>query len=126
MTSGRVAEKVAVVSGGASGIGAAIVRLLAREGAAVIIADINMPAARRLAAEPDSAAASDVSARDVTACEVDVTSEDSVSSLASFIEGHHRRVDILVNSAAITDPAHQARDGNVTELDLDVWNRTLA
>ena len=96
MTSGRVAGKTAVVTGGASGIGAASVRLLEAEGAHVVVADL--------------------------ATGIDITSPSDLAGLAASLD----RVDIVVNSAAITDPAHQARDGNVVELDAEVWDRTMA
>ena len=114
---GRVTGKVAVVIGGASGIGAATVKALAEEDATVMVADLDLPAAVGLA----NSVAGDVSAH-----HVDVTSEPSVDALAAAIVDRYGRLDILVNSAAVTDPVHQALDGDVTGLSLDVWDRTLA
>jgi NAD(P)-dependent dehydrogenase (short-subunit alcohol dehydrogenase family) len=113
----RFRGKVAVVTGGASGIGAAIVARLAAEGATVVIADIDEDAARRRAQS---------TAGDVTSLPVDIASEDSVRQLGVELAARHRTVDVLVNCAALTDPQHQARDSDVTGMALDVWNRTLA
>ena len=53
MTDQRFAGKVAIVTGGAGGIGAPTVKRLAREGAAVVVADLNAEGAERVAAEHD-------------------------------------------------------------------------
>jgi 2-keto-3-deoxy-L-fuconate dehydrogenase len=79
--------KIALVTGGASGIGAATSRELTRAGASVLIADLNLPAAQTLAAELPRA----------TAVEMDVTSADSIARAFSSIP----RLDILVNNAGI-------------------------
>lgn len=100
---GRLAGRVAVVTGGASGIGAACVGRLGAAGATVVVADLQDDAAP-----------------------VDITSEDDLAALAARLRDEHGRVDVLVNSAAITDPTHQARDTDVEGMDLAVWNRTLA
>ncbi len=79
--------KVALVTGGASGIGAATSRELARAGASVLVADLNLPAAQTLAAELPNAAA----------VEMDVTAAASIARAFSSIP----RLDILVNNAGI-------------------------
>lgn len=80
-------NKVALVTGAASGIGAATARELSRAGAAVIIADIHLPAAESLAAEiPRS-----------RALKMDVTDADSISLAFAEIP----KLDILVNNAGI-------------------------
>lgn len=114
---GRVAGKVAVVTGGASGIGAAIVRALDAEGAIVVVADIDRARSLAVAAECSGSA---------EAVHVDVTSEQDVDALVATVTGRHQRIDILVNSAAITDPRHQAQDGAIEAMALEVWNRTLS
>lgn len=83
----RLDGKVALVTGGASGIGAATCRELARAGASVIVADLNVPAAQAIANELNGA----------RAIEMDVTDSLSVSSAAATIV----RLDILVNNAGI-------------------------
>jgi 2-keto-3-deoxy-L-fuconate dehydrogenase len=83
----RLDGKFALITGGASGIGAATSRELTRAGASVFIADLNLPAAKTLAAELPNA----------TAVEMDVTSADSIAHAFASIP----RLDILVNSAGI-------------------------
>lgn len=83
----RLEKNIALVTGGASGIGAATARELARAGAHVLIADLNFAAAEALAAELPNA----------RAIEMDVT--DSTSIAAAFAD--IRQLDILVNNAGI-------------------------
>ena len=83
----HLAGRHALVTGGASGIGEATVKELARAGAFVWIADINLPAAEKLAASASSA----------KAIQLDVTSLDSISAAVAQV-GH---LDILVNNAGI-------------------------
>jgi len=86
----RLKGRVAVVTGGASGIGEATVRLFAAEGASVVIADINWEAGQRLALEIGPSA---------LAQHLDVTQESQwVASMDSIIS-RFGRVDILVNNA---------------------------
>jgi NAD(P)-dependent dehydrogenase (short-subunit alcohol dehydrogenase family) len=113
----RFRDKVAVVTGGASGIGAAIVARLAAEAATVVIADIDIAAAHQRAESIDG---------DVIALPVDISSEAVVSQFRAALLSRHPAVDVLVNCAALTDPRHQARDTDVASMDLDVWNRTIA
>jgi 2-keto-3-deoxy-L-fuconate dehydrogenase len=87
----RLDGKVALVTGGASGIGAATCRELARAGAEVIVADLNLPAAEALASELVHAS---LRARAVA---MDVTSAASIASAAATIP----KLDILVNNAGI-------------------------
>lgn len=114
---GRVAGRVAVVTGGASGLGLACAELLTAEGATVVVADIDEDAARR---------AGQVLGATSEAHVTDVASEPSVVALFEAVGRQHRRLDILVTCAALTDPAHQAADRAVGELDEHVWDRTLA
>jgi len=81
---------LAVVTGGASGIGAACASFFKSHGARVVIADRNHAAAAKMAAELD-----------VSAATMDVTSEDSVEQAAESIERDFGEVGILVNSAGV-------------------------
>ena len=83
----QLSGKTALVTGGASGIGAATCRELTRAGATVWIADLNLPAAKALAAELDHA----------HAVEMDVTSSASIHRAIEQMQS----LDILVNNAGI-------------------------
>jgi NAD(P)-dependent dehydrogenase (short-subunit alcohol dehydrogenase family) len=116
----RLTGKVAVVTGGGGGIGGATARTLAREGASVAIVDV----------DADRAAAVE---REIThgggqalAIETDVSQEDQVVAAVARIMAAYGRLDVLHNNAALTDHEFLARDTTVTELDLDVWERTMA
>ena len=87
--------KVAIVTGAASGIGKAIAQRYAREGAKVVIADLNLDAANGAAAEIKSAGGE---ARGVA---MDVTSEDDVNAGVAATVAAYGRVDILVSNAGI-------------------------
>ena len=88
----RIKDKVAVVTGAASGIGKEIARTFVREGAKVVIADLNRDGAVATAAELGG----DAVARGVA---MDVTSWDAVNAVAADVNGRHGRMDILVNVA---------------------------
>jgi len=105
-----LAGKVAVVTGGASGIGSAIVDAFAAKGATVVVLDRAMQAARRKVSQGSAAAA----------VECDVTLEQSVANAITAVSAQFDRIDILVNSAgiAVTDAAE--------DLTIDGWDRTMA
>ena len=86
-------DKLAVVTGAASGIGRATAEALAEAGADVIVADINH--------EAGEAAAADLRAKGLKArfMAVDLTSETSIAAFAADVEREHGTVDILVNGA---------------------------
>jgi 3(or 17)beta-hydroxysteroid dehydrogenase len=108
---GRVEGKVAIVTGGASGIGAATVRLLASEGAAVVCADVNRESGEALVKEIGRAA--------VFAAH-DVRDEASWVRLIADTESRFGRLDVLVNNAGIVLVA------NVEETTLEQWRRVHA
>jgi len=101
--------RVAVVTGGASGIGEAVARLCAERGATVVVADIDADRGQRVAA--------DVGGHFV-AC--DVGSADATAAAADRIEGEIGAVDGLVTSAGITQQPLSPE-----ELSQDVWDRVL-
>jgi NAD(P)-dependent dehydrogenase (short-subunit alcohol dehydrogenase family) len=102
--------KVALVTGGGSGIGAAIATLFARQGAQVVILDVNLEAARTIAA---SIAASGGLA-EARVC--DVADASSVGAAIAAAAAAHRRIDILVNNAGI---AHVGTVERTSEADMD-------
>ena len=93
----RLAGRTALVTGSGHGIGAGIAARLAREGAHVILADIDTAAAETLSARLNEAGGT----TEVRA--VDIGDADSVDALAADIEARHGQCAILVNNAAILD-----------------------
>ncbi|HEX3980100.1 MAG TPA: SDR family NAD(P)-dependent oxidoreductase [Acidimicrobiales bacterium] len=117
---GRVDGKVALVTGGAGGIGSATARALAREGASVVIVDIDASGADRVAADIRHAGGPALSVG------ADLTEEEDVIGAVAAAVDEFGRLDVLHNNAALTDSDFLNQDTPVTELGLDVWNRTLA
>lgn len=109
----RLNEKVAIVTGGASGIGAATVRLFAAEGARVVIGDVS-PAAAALAEE--------LSAQGwpVVFTPVDVTREEQVRALVESAVERFGRLDIMVANAGIAQVP-----GSIDELPLECWRQVV-
>lgn len=89
----RLKDKVAIVTGGASGFGAGIVRRFVAEGARVIVADVNLQGALDLVAELGE---------HTRAVRVDVTDAQDVRLMMEAAELHFGRLDILVNNAGVT------------------------
>ncbi len=115
---GRFSDKVAIVTGGGSGIGRATARLLASEGAQVTVADIAEPAAANVVAEIAEAGGS---ARvQVT----DVADPDAVAAMVADTVAAFGGLDILHNNAAALD--RNRVDQDVVTMDLDTWERVLA
>jgi NAD(P)-dependent dehydrogenase (short-subunit alcohol dehydrogenase family) len=111
---GRLDEKVAIVTGGGSGIGRAIARSLAAEGAKTVIAgrsEERLAAAARAIATPGST---------VVPIPTDVTDEGQVNFLFEHTMSLFHRVDILVNNAGATD------GGPLTEMSTEMWDKVIA
>jgi NAD(P)-dependent dehydrogenase (short-subunit alcohol dehydrogenase family) len=110
----RLKDKIAIVTGGAHGMGEAEARLFAQEGAKIVIADV-------LTKQGDAVAA-DISAsqRSARFVQTDVTSESEWQRLIAETIAAYGRLDILVNNAGISGSAVGDADG------LDGWQRLLA
>jgi len=92
----RLKDKVALITGGARGIGQAIALTFAREGADIIVADVNLEIAQKTALEIEALG------RKALALEMDVTNYEKVEEGVNKILDKMGKVDILVNNAGIT------------------------
>jgi NAD(P)-dependent dehydrogenase (short-subunit alcohol dehydrogenase family) len=109
----RLSDKVCLITGAGSGIGEATARLFAREGARVVVADINSAAAERTAAGITDAGGDAIDLR------VDVTDEAQTRAAADATLTRYGRIDVLFNNAGIPGV------GSVEETDPDLFERVM-
>lgn len=109
----RFAERVAIVTGAASGIGRATALELASEGATVVVADIDLPGAEAVAAEIRNSGPA-------MAQRVDVTDAAQARDMAAEVIKAFGRIDILVSNAGWD------RAGPFIESDEDLWDKVIA
>ena len=102
----RLKEKVAIITGAAKGIGFATVQRFAQEGAIVIMADMNLEAAKGAAAQIPNA----------EAYAMNVTDRASIQAVVDQVMQKHGRIDILINNAGITQDARLVK---MTEAQFD-------
>jgi len=102
---GRLNDKVAIITGGASGIGEMMTKRFQQEGATVIAADINEEALKK------------VSQENIHGMQLDVASENSWQALLEKVMEQFGKIDILVNNAGITS------EKPVAEIDYEDWEK---
>ena len=102
---GRLQDKVAIITGGAKGLGAAMAMLFAKEGAKVIAADM-----AELSYEAEGVEFRKLNVTDVEACK----------ELTEYAKEKYGRIDILVNNAGIT------KDGMTYKMTDDMWDAVIA
>jgi len=123
MDAGPIANRVAVVTGGAGFLGSEFCTTLAHAGAAIVVADVDLERAQAVAGRLLAEGASSL------AVEVDVTDKDSVERMIERTLGTWHHIDILVNSAALDpkfDPAHREDARNAFEdYPLEAWEREI-
>jgi NAD(P)-dependent dehydrogenase (short-subunit alcohol dehydrogenase family) len=105
---GRLEGKVAVVTGGCSGIGLATVRRFAEEGARVVIGDVDDDRGKQVADEVDG-----------SYVHADVTSKEQVDALFAAAKDTYGSVDVAFNNAGISPP----EDDSILDTDLEAWRR---
>jgi NAD(P)-dependent dehydrogenase (short-subunit alcohol dehydrogenase family) len=120
MPAARFEGRVAVVTGAGAGVGRAVAQRLAAEGAHVVALDINADAARETA---DLVTASGATALAVTA---DVSDPASMTAAFDAVVTRFGRIDVLHNNAAALGPDVFGRDTDLLDLDVEVWDRTMA
>jgi len=111
---GRLDQKVAIVTGGGSGIGKAIARSLAAEGAKTVVAGRSMERLLQAVQEIGASGAT------VVPIPTDITDEVQVNSLFERTMDLFHRVDILVNNAGATDGAP------LSEMSAEMWDKVIA
>jgi NAD(P)-dependent dehydrogenase (short-subunit alcohol dehydrogenase family) len=104
----RLQDRVAVITGAASGIGLASARRFADEGAVVVGVDLNTDAIEALAKETGGAAIT-----------CDVTDEAAVEALFAQVVADHGRVDVAFNNAGISPP----EDDSILDTGIEVWDK---
>ena len=108
----RFKDKIAIVTGGAGGLGTAIVRRMAEAGGTVVVADLDDAAGRKLAGEVGGHYE-----------RLDVTQEAQWASVVAAVDAKYGRVDVLVNAAGIEgDILH----GSPETTTLEEWRKVLA
>ena len=110
----RLKDRVAVITGGASGIGAAAARMFAREGAAVAVVDIDAAMGAQVCAEIAAGGA------EATFFQANVADGDSVKAMVEAVLAKYNRIDSLVNNAGIT------RDAMLVKMTPEQWNAVMA
>lgn len=112
--------KVAIVTGGAGGIGSATCNVLAQRGAAVVVADIDLDRAETVADSIREAGGRTMAAR------VDLSDEGQILELFEKTVQEFGQLDIMDNNAAIQTPELARRDRDIASMETDVWDLVFA
>ncbi|CAG9165871.1 SDR family NAD(P)-dependent oxidoreductase [Cupriavidus pinatubonensis] len=119
MTEGKLAGKVAIVTGAGNGLGAHCATVLAEHGARVAVVDIRLDAAQEVAAA--------IEARGGTAMavETDVSAEDDIRRMVAAVVDQWGRIDVLHNNAAALDLKTRYADRDVCNVEIEAWDRSM-
>lgn len=113
----RLKDRVVIVTGGGVGIGKAYSKAVAKEGAKVVVADIQDVEARKVAADIAQAGG------EAIAVAVDVTSPEKTQAMADAALNQYGRIDVLVNNAGLYSALKKK---NFMEIDPEEWDRVMA
>ena len=119
MADRKLAGRVAIVTGGGNGLGAECAKALALHGARVAVTDINLEAAREVAAVIEAQGGQ------ALAVKTDVSSEDEIKDMVATVTAHWGRIDVLLNNAAALDLKTRHADRDICNVDIEAWDRTL-
>jgi NAD(P)-dependent dehydrogenase (short-subunit alcohol dehydrogenase family) len=109
---GRLANKVALITGAGSGLGRETALVFAREGAAVVVNDIDVAAGDETVAQAGG---------DATFIPGDVSDDEAVAAMFAAVRERHGRLDVSVHNAGIMDPL----DSGPVDTPLEVWDRVV-
>ncbi|KZN98421.1 SDR family NAD(P)-dependent oxidoreductase [Bacillus badius] len=112
----RVEGKVALVTGGASGIGLSAATLMAKEGAKVVIADFNVEGAKEAAENIKKQGG------EAAAVFLDAGNEDSIKAAVDFTVENYGTITVLFNNVGLTN---LQKDLDVVNIDLEEWDRLM-
>jgi NAD(P)-dependent dehydrogenase (short-subunit alcohol dehydrogenase family) len=115
----RLAGKVAIVTGSGHGLGAETARVLASQGARLVVVDINEEAAQGVAAEIEAKGGQAIAVR------VDLTDEAQIAAMVAKVVARFGRIDVLHNNAAALDMAQRQSDRDVTNVAIEAWDRAM-
>ena len=115
---GKLKDKIAVITGGAQGIGRAGAELFAEEGAVVIVIDNNDKEGKKTAEMINQKKSGEA-----VFFHADVSLSSDVQAAVSKIRKRYGRLDILYNNASVYLPG---KDGKITDVAEDVWERVIA
>ncbi|MFZ7944183.1 MULTISPECIES: SDR family NAD(P)-dependent oxidoreductase [Bacillaceae] len=113
----RVDGKVALITGGASGIGLSAAKLLAKEGAKVVIGDYNIDGAKEAVASIQSQGG------EASAVFLDASKEESIKNAVQFTVEQYGTITILFNNVGLTN---LKKDLDIVNIDLEEWDRLMA